>query len=182
VSPGTWVGGGRCVTSLIEVTRGYTRLARSGKSVAGYPAPVSKPKRFPGVRTAEVRSASDELRSSCPIAGALDLLGDRWTLLVLRDVLLFDRHLFGELQASPERISTNTLTERLRRLELSGLIERRIYQSNPERCSYHATDKARELVPVLRELVRWSARHVPGVVRPTAAHLRLFAAAARRRT
>lgn len=143
---------------------------------------MSKPKRSPGARNVEVRSASDALRSSCPIAGALDLLGDRWTLLVLRDVLLFDRHLFGELQASPERISTNTLTERLRRLEHSGLIERRIYQSHPERCSYHATEKARELVPVLRELVQWSARHVPGVARPTAAQMRLFAAAARRGT
>jgi DNA-binding HxlR family transcriptional regulator len=141
---------------------------------------VSKPKRSPRASAAAAQAASDELRSSCPIAGALDLLGDRWTLLVLRDVLLFDRHLFGELQASPEQISTNTLTERLRRLELSGLIERRIYQSNPERCSYHATDKARDLVPVLRELVLWSARHVPGVSRPTPAQLRLFAAAARR--
>jgi DNA-binding HxlR family transcriptional regulator len=126
------------------------------------------------------RGAPDAvLRSMCPIAGALDLLGDRWTLLVLRDVLLFDKHLYRELEQGPERISTNTLSERLRRLEAVGILERRVYQSNPERCEYHATEKGRELVPVLRELVLWGARHVPGVAKPTAAQLRALDAASR---
>ncbi len=126
------------------------------------------------------RDATDaELRSMCPIAGALDLLGDRWTLLVLRDVLLFGKHLYRELQHGPERISTNTLSERLRRLEASGILERRVYQSNPERCEYHATEKGRELLPVLRELILWGSRHVPGVSKPTAAQMRAIDAASR---
>jgi DNA-binding HxlR family transcriptional regulator len=124
-------------------------------------------------------AAHAELRSMCPIAGALDLLGDRWTLLVLRDVLLFDKHLYRELEHGPERISTNTLSERLRRLEAGGILERRVYQSNPERCEYHATEKGRDLVPVLRELVLWGARHVPGVAKPNAAQMRAIDAATR---
>lgn len=121
-----------------------------------------------------------DLRSVCPIAGALDIVGDRWTLLVLRDVLLFDRHLFRELQASPEGISTNTLSDRLRKLEAAGLLEKRVYQTNPERCEYHATPKGRDLTNVLRELVVWSAKHVPGVMKPTAAQLRSFGAPPKR--
>lgn len=114
------------------------------------------------------------LRSICPAAAALDLIGDRWTLLVLRDVLLFGKRHFHEFQASPEHISTNTLSQRLRRLEAAGVLERRVYQVHPERCEYHATAKGRDLAPVLRELVLWGARHVPGVAKPTRAQLRAF--------
>lgn len=102
-------------------------------------------------------------RSECPIAGALDLLGDRWTLLVMRDLLLFDKHRFADFLASPEGISTNVLAERLRRLEREGLVERRRYQEHPPRDEYHATASGVDLGRVLRELVRWSRRHVPGV-------------------
>jgi DNA-binding HxlR family transcriptional regulator len=102
-------------------------------------------------------------RSPCPIAGALDLIGDRWTLLVIRDLLFYDKHRFAEFLASPEAISTNILAERLDRLERGGLIERRRYQAHPPREEYHLTARGHDLLPVLRELIGWGKRHVAGV-------------------
>jgi DNA-binding HxlR family transcriptional regulator len=115
------------------------------------------------------------LRSPCPIAGALDLLGDRWTLLVVRDVLFYGKTRFAEFLASPEGISTNILAERLDRLERCGLLEKRRYQEHPPRDEYRATERARDLAPALRELIRWGKRHVPGVAQspPPGARLRL---------
>jgi len=109
------------------------------------------------------------LRSPCPIAGALDLLGDRWTLLVMRDLLFYGKHRFAEFLTSPEGISTNILAERLERLERCGLVERRRYLERPPREEYHLTVRGRDLLPVLRELIRWGKRHVAGVAqRPPA--------------
>ena len=106
--------------------------------------------------------AAQDLRSNCPIAAALDLLGDRWTLLVLRDVLLLGKSRFQEFQESPEGISSNTLTDRLERLERHGLLVREVYQERPVRHRYVVTPKGRDLLPLLREAARWGMRHVPG--------------------
>ena len=105
------------------------------------------------------------LRSRCPIAGALDLVGDRWTLLVMRDLLFYDKRRFADFLASPEGIATNILAERLERLERCGLIERRRYRERPPREEYHPTARGRDLAPVLRELIRWGQRHVPGTAK-----------------
>src|ERR1700758_4602801 len=88
-------------------------------------------------RRRSARSAS--LRSRCPISGALDLLGDRWTLLVMRDVLFYEKKRFADFLASPEGIASNILADRLKRLEQCGLIERRRYLERPQREEYHAT-------------------------------------------
>jgi DNA-binding HxlR family transcriptional regulator len=112
------------------------------------------------------------LRSACPVAGTLDVLGDRWTLLVLRDALFFGRATFQEFLASPERISSNTLAERLRRLERHGILRREPYARRPVRWRYLPTARGRDLVPLLREAVLWGARHVEGTRRPTPAELR----------
>jgi len=103
------------------------------------------------------------LRSLCPIAGALDVLGDTWTLLLMRDLLFYDKHRFAEFLDSPEGISTNILAERLKRLEQRGLVERRRYQQRPPRDEYYLTARGHDLLPVLRELIRWGKQHVPGV-------------------
>jgi DNA-binding HxlR family transcriptional regulator len=103
------------------------------------------------------------LRSRCPIAGALDVLGDTWTLLVLRDLLFYDKHRFADFLNSPEGISTNILAERLKRLETCGLVERRRYQDRPPRDEYYVTQRGHDLIPVLRELIAWGQRHIPGV-------------------
>jgi len=103
------------------------------------------------------------LRSPCPIAGALDIVGDTWTLLVMRDLLFYDKHRFAEFLDSPEGISTNILAERLARLERCGLIERRRYQERPPRDEYYLTARGHDLLPVLQALITWGQRHVPGV-------------------
>ena len=107
-----------------------------------------------------------EPRSTCPIANALDLLGDRWTLLVIRDLLFLGKRRFGELLSSPEGIPTNILSDRLRRLEEGGLVEKAAYQLRPPRHEYQLTPKGMDLLPVLRTLVEWALRHLPACEAP----------------
>lgn len=94
---------------------------------------------------------------SCPIAGSLELIGERWTLLVVRDILLGHRR-FGELQEELG-IARNVLTNRLARLCDEGILERRQYQDNPPRCEYFLTEKGLDLWPVLMALRGWGERN-----------------------
>src|SRR5215208_4155133 len=100
-------------------------------------------------------------RSGCPIANMLDLVGDKWSLLVVRD-MIHGKGTYGELLDSPEGIPTNILADRLRRLEGAGLIARSAYQERPVRYRYQLTEKGAELGDVLLALVRWGKRHIPG--------------------
>jgi DNA-binding HxlR family transcriptional regulator len=118
-------------------------------------------------------------RSSCPIANALDLLGDRWTLLVIRDLLFVGKRRFGELVTSPEGIPTNILSDRLRRLEESGVVTKVPYQLRPARYEYQLTAKGRDLFPVLRALMEWARDHVPGVALPPPGVLERYEASLR---
>jgi DNA-binding HxlR family transcriptional regulator len=102
-------------------------------------------------------------RSPCAVANTLDVIGDKWSLLVVRD-LAHGKRTYGELQNSPERIPTNILAERLRRLEEAGIVAREPYQDRPVRYRYALTAKGRELGPILRALVAWGKRHVPGAL------------------
>lgn len=99
-------------------------------------------------------------RSRCPVSCLLELIGDKWTLLVVRD-LLFDKHTFKELQSSPEKIPTNILADRLKRLEHSGLVQRELYQERPKRYAYHLTEKGQDLRSVMESMIIWSNRHIP---------------------
>jgi DNA-binding HxlR family transcriptional regulator len=105
------------------------------------------------------------LRSTCPVAGALDIVGDRWTLLVVRDLLRGKRR-YGDLAASAEHIPTNILADRLRRLEQAGLVERRLYSERPPRYEYRLTRTGKDLAPVVRCVAEWGLRHVPGTEVP----------------
>lgn len=105
-------------------------------------------------------------RSPCPVASSLEILGDTWTLVVVRDLLWFGKRRFADLLASGEGISTNILAERLERLECEGIVSRRRYQERPARYEYVLTPKGRDLEPVLRELVRWGSRHIKGTFQP----------------
>jgi DNA-binding HxlR family transcriptional regulator len=98
-------------------------------------------------------------RSQCPIASALDILGDRWTLVVMR-MLFAGKSKYGELLAIPESVSTNILANRLALLEEHGLVTRRQYQSNPPRHRYILTRKGADLLPVLQALSVWGASHI----------------------
>lgn len=91
----------------------------------------------------------------CPVARTMDLIGERWSILILRDLLLEGPRRYQDLASSLEGISPNTLSARLRSLEASGIIKRRLYEKHPPRAIYELTPKGAELGPVLRELRTW---------------------------
>jgi len=95
----------------------------------------------------------------CPVARTLDIVGDRWTILILRDLILEGPRKFQDFQRALPRISPNTLSTRLKILEQHGIVQRRIYADHPPRAEYVVTDKGRELRPLLRALRIWGEKH-----------------------
>ena len=108
------------------------------------------------------------LRSHCPINFGLEIFGDRWTLLVLRDLLLKGKRSFKEFQASEEGISTNILAERLDRLVRCGLVTSERVATDSRQIHYHPTPAGRTLLPVLIEMAYWGAKHDPKTAAPNA--------------
>lgn len=104
--------------------------------------------------------AGDILRSPCPVACLLDICGDRWTLLVIRD-LMFGRSRFKDFTASPEGIPTNILSDRLNRLLRHGLAEQVPAEQGGLRMGYRLTDKGRALRPVLESMRDWALKWEP---------------------
>lgn len=115
----------------------------------------------------ESPSLMEGCRSTCPIANVLDIVGDKWSLLIVRDLLLSGKHRYGELQASPEAIPTNILADRLKRLEAAGIIKKQLYQYKPPRAEYFITSKGAELGAILDAMALWGQKHIPGVMIPT---------------
>lgn len=104
--------------------------------------------------------------SSCPIAKTLDVLGDRWTLLVLRDFLFLGKRRFSEFAGSPEGIASNVLSDRLRRLEEEGLAESEPDPEDGRRVLYRPTEKAADLIPLLLDMIEWGMKHESGANAP----------------
>jgi len=102
-------------------------------------------------------------RSGCPINLALEVIGDRWSLLVLRDLLLNGKSRYQEFLSSREKISTNILADRLTRLEEKGVISKRDDPENGRQYLYAPTKRGLDLLPVLVELARWSCNYDPNV-------------------
>jgi DNA-binding HxlR family transcriptional regulator len=102
-------------------------------------------------------------RSACAVANSLDIVGDKWSLLVVRD-LLHGKRTYGELALSPERIPTNILADRLERLVSAGIVTRTPYHQRPVRYAYTLTPKGSALGDVLLAFVRWGKQHIPGTV------------------
>lgn len=98
-------------------------------------------------------------RSDCPISYALDIFGDKWTLLIIRDLMFKGKKSYGEFLLSEEKIATNILADRLSMLECAGLIKGKVDKEKKSKRNYELTDKGFDLVPVLFEIVRWSATH-----------------------
>src|SRR5678815_3759920 len=92
-------------------------------------------------------------RSSCPVSCALDILGDKWTLLVIRDLMFMRKQYFGDFLMSPEKIATNILSDRLRKLEESNIVSRQRDPGNARRVIYTLTEKGRDLSPAILELL-----------------------------
>lgn len=106
-------------------------------------------------------------RSPCPIAATLDFVGDKWSLILVRDMVVKKRR-YREFLDSPEGIPTNILASRLKSLEGKGIIERRPYQTKPTRYEYVLTRKGVDLLPVLQQLAIWGYKHIPGRWKPPA--------------
>jgi DNA-binding HxlR family transcriptional regulator len=104
---------------------------------------------------------SQSRRSSCPIACSLDLIGDRWTLLVIRDMMFFGKQRFEEFLESDEGISTNILSDRLKYLEKIDLVEKQPYSNHPRRMNYQLTERGKSLRPVLKAITVWGLRYLP---------------------
>ncbi|HKV24895.1 MAG TPA: helix-turn-helix domain-containing protein [Candidatus Acidoferrum sp.] len=98
-------------------------------------------------------------RSGCPLNASVEMLGDRWSLLIIRDMMLRGCHSFNEFLQSDERIATNILAGRLRRLESFGIIRTTQDPSDGRKLFYALTEKGIDLAPVLAEMVLWAARH-----------------------
>ena len=110
-----------------------------------------------------VKQSADFARSNCAVASTLDIVGDKWSLLVIRD-LFAGKSTYGEMLASGERVPTNILADRLKRLEEAGIIEKNAYQERPVRFAYTLTPKGRDMGEILIAIVRWGRKHIPGTV------------------
>jgi len=95
----------------------------------------------------------------CPLARTLDLIGERWTILLLRDLMLRGPRKFQDFEASLPGVAPNTLSARLKSLEENGLVQRRLYTERPPRLEYVLTEKGRSLGPVLKALREWGSKH-----------------------
>jgi len=104
-----------------------------------------------------------ELRSDCPINYALEFLGDKWTLLVIRDLVFEGKKFYREFLVSKEGIATNILSDRLKRLEHLGIVESKVYEKQRTQKIYSLTQKGKDLIPILVEMIAWSAKHKEGL-------------------
>jgi len=98
-------------------------------------------------------------RSGCPVSISLEILGDRWSLLIIRDLMVRGYRTFKDFQGSSERIASNILADRLRKLEAAEMISAELEGTDARRINYRLTEKGIDLAPVLLDLLIWAARH-----------------------
>ena len=100
-------------------------------------------------------------QSNCPVCYALDLFGDKWTLLIIRDMLAYGKHTYREFLASPEGIATNVLADRMKSLVEDGFATRELNPENKSQPFYVPTEKAWALKPVIEAMINWSSIYGP---------------------
>jgi DNA-binding HxlR family transcriptional regulator len=110
---------------------------------------------------ADVPGKPKKRRSGCPVSISLEIFGDRWSLLIIRDMMVRGLRTFGDFQKSDEGIATNILADRLQKLEAAGIITAEAERTDARRVNYRLTEKGIDLAPVLLELLIWGARHEP---------------------
>jgi len=101
-------------------------------------------------------------RSNCPISCTLDIIGDKWTLVIVRDALFKNFTTFGEFQSSPEKIASNILTARLQKMTENGIFTKEGDPSNKLRIHYRLTEKGKSLRTVLLAVGLWGTEHIEG--------------------
>lgn len=107
-----------------------------------------------------------KLRSGCPVSYTLDFLGDKWSLLILRDIVLFDKSTYGEFLTSNEKIATNILSDRLSLLESNGFITKRVAPDKKSKYIYTSTEKGLILIPLIMEMALWGSQYNPPGLTP----------------
>jgi DNA-binding HxlR family transcriptional regulator len=112
------------------------------------------------------KNSTPERRSGCPLNASVEMLGDRWSLLILRDMMLRGFTTFKEFLTSYEGIATNILSDRLKRLIAHGIITTKEDRSDGRKLIYVLTPKGLDLAPVLTEMVLWAAKHEETANRP----------------
>ena len=100
-------------------------------------------------------------RSDCPINFAVELFGDRWSFLIIRDLMFKGKHYFGEFLQSEEKIATNILSDRLGLMEQQGIVLKKIDPTHGSKFIYRLTPKGIDLLPVMVEAIMWSAKYDP---------------------
>lgn len=100
-------------------------------------------------------------RSNCPISFSLDVLGDKWALLILRDMVFAGKSTYGEFLQSEEKVATNILANRLATLESQGFITKEVAADKRSKFTYRLTEKGLDLLPLLLEITRWGAKYSP---------------------
>jgi len=103
-------------------------------------------------------------RSNCPVTYTLDIIGDRWAVLIVRDIIFFGKTSFGDFARSQEGIATNILTDRLKRLEEQNILSKTPDESNQKKFVYSLTDKGLDLLPIIVEMILFSEKHDPETV------------------
>ncbi len=106
-----------------------------------------------------MKQTSANYRSNCPINFVLETFGDKWTLLIVRDLMFRGKSNFREFLKSDEKIATNILSDRLKRLEEHGIVEKSEDVANRSKLNYSLTEKGKDLMPIMLEITAWSAKH-----------------------
>ena len=133
-----------------------------------------------------VTKSRDSRRSGCPISIALEIFGDAWSLLIVRDLMFKGLRTFSEFASADEKIATNILTDRLARLEAAGILTKAADPADARRVHYRLTEKGMDLAPALVEIVLWAARHEqtdapPNILRAMRSNREQFLADVRKR-
>ncbi|HLF34547.1 MAG TPA: helix-turn-helix domain-containing protein [Cyclobacteriaceae bacterium] len=100
-------------------------------------------------------------RSDCPVSSALDIIGDKWSLLVIRDIMLSGKNTYNGFLGSEEKIATNILADRLAMLEYAGILRKERHPQSKAKILYRISKKGIDLLPVLLELILWSDKYLP---------------------
>ena len=112
------------------------------------------------------KRTKDLRRSDCPISFTLDLLGDKWALLIIRDLLFKDRKYYGDFLKAEEGIATNILADRLQKLEQYGIFGWEMDPAHQSKVIYSLTEKGLDLLPMILEMILWGAKHDPKTAAP----------------
>jgi DNA-binding HxlR family transcriptional regulator len=106
-------------------------------------------------------------RSTCPVSTSLDVLGDKWTLLILRDMVFGGRSTYGQFLLSAEKMATNILADRLAVLESQGLLTKAVAADKKSKFTYRLTEKGVDTIPIIVELVLWGTKYCPTISDPS---------------